>query len=90
MVTLYDVMREQAGRIDVLVANVGLGVIAPLGTTTEEHFDTIFAVNVKSIVFTVQKAMPLLSRGASVILLGSSTSRRRTPARRCTEPARQQ
>ena len=73
---LYDVVAERAGRIDILVANAGGGSISSLGTLTEEHFDSTFAVNVKGIVFGVQKALPLLSRGASVILIGSSTSQR--------------
>jgi NAD(P)-dependent dehydrogenase (short-subunit alcohol dehydrogenase family) len=73
---LYDVIAQEAGRIDILVANAGGGAIAPLGEITEEHFDSTFAVNVRGIVFGVQKAMPLFSRGASVILIGSSTSQR--------------
>jgi NAD(P)-dependent dehydrogenase (short-subunit alcohol dehydrogenase family) len=73
---LYEVIARQAGRIDVLVANAGGGAIAPLGEITEEHFDSTFAVNVRGIVFGVQKAMPLFSRGASVVLIGSSTSQR--------------
>lgn len=76
---LYDMVREQAGRIDILVANAGGGAIAPLGEITEEHFDNTFSVNVKSVVFGVQKAMSLLSRGSSVILIGSSTTRRPDP-----------
>lgn len=77
--TLYDLVRHQEGRIDILVANAGGGIIAPLGEITEEQFDTTFAVNVKAIVFGVQKAMPLFSRGASVIIIGSSTSARPDP-----------
>jgi NAD(P)-dependent dehydrogenase (short-subunit alcohol dehydrogenase family) len=76
---LYAVVEQQAGRIDVLVANAGGGAIAPLGEITEEHFDSTFAVNVRAIVFGVQKAMPLFSEGASVVLIGSSTSQRPDP-----------
>jgi len=73
---LYEVVTRQAGRIDVLVANAGGAVPAVLGEITEEQFDSMFATNVKGAVFGVQKAMPLLSKGASVILIGSSTSTR--------------
>lgn len=73
---LYELIEQQAGRIDVFVANAGGGVPAVLGQYTEEQFDSIFATNVRGVVFGVQKAMPLLSPGASVILLGSSTSER--------------
>lgn len=73
---LYEVVTERSGRIDVLVANAGGAVPAVLGDITEEQFDATFATNVKGAVFGVQKAMPLLSQGASVILIGSSTSER--------------
>ena len=73
---LYEVIRQRSGRIDVLVANAGGAVPAVLGNITEEQFDSMFATNVKGPVFGVQKAMPLLSQGASVILIGSSTSTR--------------
>ena len=73
---LYEVVTQRSGRIDVLVANAGGGVPAVLGDITEEQFDSMFATNVKGAVFGVQKAMPLLSQGASVILIGSSTSTR--------------
>jgi NAD(P)-dependent dehydrogenase (short-subunit alcohol dehydrogenase family) len=79
LVALYDLVGQRAGRIDVLVANAGGGEIAPLGTITEEHFDRTFATNVKGIVFGVEKAIPLLSQGASVILIGSSTTTRPDP-----------
>ena len=69
---LYDVVREETGRIDVLVANAGGGEFAPLGEITEAHFDRTFDTNVKGMLFTVQKALPLLRDGASVILMGSS------------------
>lgn len=76
---LYAVVREQAGRIDVLVANAGGAVVAPLEQITEEQFDTTFASNVKGVLFSVQKALPLLSAGASVIVTGSTTSVRPNP-----------
>jgi NAD(P)-dependent dehydrogenase (short-subunit alcohol dehydrogenase family) len=73
---LYEVVTQRSGRIDILVANAGGAVPALLGDITEEQFDSMFATNVKGAVFGVQKAMPLLSHGASVILIGSSTSER--------------
>lgn len=73
---LYEVVAQRADRIDVLVANAGGAVPAVLGDITEEQFDSMFATNVKGAVFGVQKAMPLLSRGASVILIGSTASAR--------------
>lgn len=71
---LYSTVKAQKGRIDVLVANAGGGEFAALGTITEEHFDRTFSTNVKGVLFTVQKALPLLGKGASVILTGSTTS----------------
>jgi NAD(P)-dependent dehydrogenase (short-subunit alcohol dehydrogenase family) len=71
---LFRTVRERRGGLDILVANSGGGVLAALGDITEEHFDTMFATNVKGVVFTVQKALPLLNEKASVILTGSTTS----------------
>ncbi len=70
---LYRVVREEAGRIDVLLANAGGGELMPLADITEEHYERTFATNVKGTLFTVQKALPLLRDGASVILTGSTT-----------------
>ena len=70
---LYGVVREETGRIDVLLANAGGGEFMPLSDITEEHYDRTFATNVKGTLFTVQKALPLLRDGASVILTGSTT-----------------
>lgn len=70
---LFDTIKEQAGRVDVLYVNAGGGTMAPLGAITPAHFDDVFNRNVKGMVFTVQTALPLLSRGASVILTGSTT-----------------
>ena len=70
---LFAIVKEEAGTIDVLFANAGGGEFAALGEITEEHFDTTFATNVKGTLFTVQKALPLLKDGASVILTGSTT-----------------
>src|SRR5271167_2879268 len=62
---------KRANRIDVLFANAGGGTFAPLGQISEEHFDQTMAVNVKGLLFTVQKALPLMPAGASIILVGS-------------------
>jgi NAD(P)-dependent dehydrogenase (short-subunit alcohol dehydrogenase family) len=76
---LYRTVRERRGSIDILVANSGGGVRAVLGDITEEQVDATFATNVKGVIFTVQKALPLLSEKASVILTGSTTSLRMGP-----------
>ena len=70
---LYDIVREEAGHIDVLMANAGGGEFMALPDITEEHYERTFATNVKGTLFTVQKALPLLRDGASVILTGSTT-----------------
>jgi NAD(P)-dependent dehydrogenase (short-subunit alcohol dehydrogenase family) len=72
--TVYAQIAEQAGRLDVLYANAGGGDMLPLGAITEEHFDRIFATNGRGVLFTVQKALPLLVSGSSVILTGSTVS----------------
>ena len=56
------------GRIDIVFANAGVAEFAPLGSITEEHFDKLFNINVKGTLFTVQKALPLLNDGGSIIL----------------------
>ena len=77
---LYEVVRAEAGRIDVLMANAGGGDFMALPDITEEHFDRIFATNVRGTLFTVQKALPLLVDGASVILTGSTAGSTGSPA----------
>jgi NAD(P)-dependent dehydrogenase (short-subunit alcohol dehydrogenase family) len=77
---LYATIREEAGVIDVLVANAGGGEFAALGSITEEHFDKTFAINVKGTLFTVQKALPLLKDGASIVLTGSTAAVTGIPA----------
>jgi NAD(P)-dependent dehydrogenase (short-subunit alcohol dehydrogenase family) len=71
---LFDVIRQKAGRLDVLFANAGGGEFARLGEITEAHFDKTFATNVKGLLFTVQKALPLMPQGASIILNASIVS----------------
>ena len=65
---LYDTVKQQKGRIDILFANAGIIGLLPLGSITEDHFDKIFSVNVKGLLFTVQKALPLFQNGGSIIL----------------------
>jgi NAD(P)-dependent dehydrogenase (short-subunit alcohol dehydrogenase family) len=77
---LYATVGQEAGRIDVLVANAGHGSFLPLQDITEAHYDAIFASNVKGTLFTVRKALPLLRDGASVILTGSTTGVTGAPA----------
>ena len=77
---LYDAVQQRHAQIDVLFANAGGGSFAPLGAIDEKHFDEIFATNVKGVLFTVQKALPLLRDGASVILTGSVTGSTGNPA----------
>ncbi|OZI28061.1 oxidoreductase [Bordetella genomosp. 1] len=77
---VYARIAREAGRLDVLFANAGGGDMQPLGAITEEHFDRIFGTNVRGVLFTVQKALPLLSNGASVILTGSTVSIQGTAA----------
>ncbi|KQP02090.1 glucose 1-dehydrogenase [Pseudorhodoferax sp. Leaf265] len=72
--TVYAQIARTAGRLDILFANAGGGDMLPLGAITEEHFDRIFGTNVRGVLFTVQKALPLLSEGASVILTSSTVS----------------
>jgi NAD(P)-dependent dehydrogenase (short-subunit alcohol dehydrogenase family) len=68
---LYAEIKEKKGKLDVLFANAGIFSGAKVGEITEEHFDSIFGVNVKGLLFTVQKALPLMSKGGSIILNGS-------------------
>jgi NAD(P)-dependent dehydrogenase (short-subunit alcohol dehydrogenase family) len=71
---IYAALAAQAARIDVLAANAGVYEFGTLGEITEEHFDKTFNTNVRGLLFTVQKALPLLRKGSSVILIGSMVS----------------
>jgi len=73
-----NVKREKA-KLDVVFANAGGAKFAPLGKITEEHFDSIFDINVKGLLFTVQKALPLMPDGASIILNASIAGSIGTP-----------
>ncbi len=68
---LYETVKKEKGRIDVLFASAGTGEFAPIGEVTEEQFDKTFGVNVRGTLFTVQKALPLFSDGGSIIMNGS-------------------
>ena len=68
---LYGQIRNEKGRLDILFANAGIAKYAALGNITEELYDSIFNVNVKGVLFTVQKALPLMPEGASIILNAS-------------------
>ncbi|MBD3887025.1 SDR family oxidoreductase [Phormidium tenue FACHB-886] len=77
---LFTTIEQEQGQLDVIFANAGIGEVVPLGSITEEHFDKTFNTNVKGLLFTVQKALPLLSEGASIILNASINSMKGVPA----------
>ena len=68
---LFAQIKREKGKLDVVFANAGVATYAPFGKITEEHYDSIFNINVKGLLFTVQKALPLLPDGASIILNAS-------------------
>lgn len=76
---LYATVKAERGGVDIVFANAGTGAFAPLGEITAQHYDQIFDVNVKGLIFTVQKALPLMSAGGSIILTGSTTGVMGTP-----------
>lgn len=71
---LYATSEQEQGHLDVIFANAGVGQPIPLGSITEEHFDKTFNTNVKGLLFTVQKALPLIPEDASIILNASTVS----------------
>jgi len=77
---LFATIDQEQGHLDVVFANAGGGELAPLGAITEEHFDKMFNTNVKGLLFTVQKALPLLPDGASIILNASGNTTVGNPA----------
>ncbi|MGD0942149.1 MAG: SDR family oxidoreductase [Terracidiphilus sp.] len=77
---VYDQIKQEKGRIDIVFANAGIAAFAPLGSITEEHFDSIFDTNVRGLLFTVQKALPLIPDGGAIILNASITSIKGTAA----------
>jgi NAD(P)-dependent dehydrogenase (short-subunit alcohol dehydrogenase family) len=72
--TLYAAIKSEYSTLDILVANAGFGILAPLGAITEEQYDSIFDTNLKGVIFTVQKALPLMGSGGAVVLIGSTAS----------------
>src|SRR6202521_1831029 len=77
---LYDAVKREKGHLDILFANAGAGGLAALGAITEEDFDRIFDINVKGLLFTVQKALPLLREGGSIVLNASIVASKGMPA----------
>lgn len=77
---VYDAVQQRHAQIDVVVANAGGGTMLPLGAITEEQYQQTFDTNVKGTIFTVQKALPLLKDGASIVLLSSNAGSSGTPA----------
>jgi NAD(P)-dependent dehydrogenase (short-subunit alcohol dehydrogenase family) len=77
---LYETVKEQKGRIDILFANAAILKSAPLGSITESDFDKVFNINVKGLLFTVQKALTLFQDGGSIILTSSVGGSKGTPA----------
>lgn len=77
---LFERIRREAGHLDILFANAGGGDMMPLEAVTEEHFDRVFGTNVRGTLFTVQKALPLLVDGGSVVLTGSTAGATGTAA----------
>jgi len=77
---LYDQVKAESGRVDVLFANAGGGGMLPLGQITEEQVDDTFDRNVKGVIFTVQKALPLMGKGGAIVLTGSTAGTEGTAA----------
>jgi NAD(P)-dependent dehydrogenase (short-subunit alcohol dehydrogenase family) len=71
---LFDTVKREKGKIDVLFASAGTGEAVPLGEITEQHFDAAFDLNVRGTLFTVQKALPLFNDGGSIFMTGSNAS----------------
>lgn len=77
---LFEQIKKEKGKLDIVFANAGIARYAPLGTIDEEHFDSIFDSNVKGLLFTVQKALPLLPDGASIVLNASIVGSKGLPS----------
>jgi NAD(P)-dependent dehydrogenase (short-subunit alcohol dehydrogenase family) len=77
---LYAAVKAERGSLDIVFVNAGTGSQVPLGQMTAEHIDEIFDTNVKGSIFTVQKALPLMGEGGSIILTGSSAGSTGSPA----------
>src|SRR2546425_9180305 len=77
---LYATVKKEKGHLDIVFANAGTGEFAPLGSITEQHYDKTFDTNVKGLLFTVQKALPLLKDGSAIVLNASIVSIKGAPA----------
>jgi NAD(P)-dependent dehydrogenase (short-subunit alcohol dehydrogenase family) len=77
---LFAQIKREKGKLDIVFANAGVATYAPFGQITEEHYDSIFSINVKGLLFTVQKALPLMPDGSSIILNASIVASRGLPA----------
>jgi NAD(P)-dependent dehydrogenase (short-subunit alcohol dehydrogenase family) len=71
---IYNIIQQEKGKLDVVFVNAGIAGSQTLGSITEKSYDDIFNINVKGVLFTVQKALPILNDGASIILNGSRLS----------------
>lgn len=76
---LFETVKRERHGLDILFANAGTGHVAPLGEITPEQYAQTFDVNVKGVLFTVQKGLPLMGKGGSIILTGSTTGVMGTP-----------
>ena len=77
---LFAQIKREKGKLDIVFANAGIGKFAAFGTITQEHYDSIFRINVRGLLFRVQKALPLLPDGASIILNASIVASKGLPA----------
>lgn len=77
---LFETVRAERGRLDILFANAGFGNLAPLGQITRQQYDETFDINVKGVLFTVQTGLPLMGQGGSIIINGSSAGSMGTPS----------
>src|SRR6266850_1122577 len=77
---LFAKIKQEKGKLDIVFANAGVATYAPLGAITEEHYDSTFNINVKGLLFTVQKALPLLPDGASIVLNASIVGSKGLPS----------
>ena len=77
---LFDIIKTKAGKLDIVFANAGSGEFVKLGDITEAHFDKYFGINVKGVLFTVQKALPLMPDGAAIVLNASIVATKGLPA----------
>jgi len=73
---LYAAVAEAGRGLDIVVANAGVTAVARIGDITEDHLDTLLSTNIKGVVFTVQKALPLMNDGGAIIITGSTTAER--------------